>query len=108
MTVASNGWDTSLHVGPTTSIGYGDAAKTIGYSTLARVASDAGTPSFAYHFARAMGHDARTHPGKYAFAVAEVGMLFTPLPAAYAAYEGVKAFGEAGFAAWHLAWEAGW
>jgi hypothetical protein len=35
----------------------------------------------------------------------EVGMLFTPLPEAYATYEGVKAFEEAGFAAWHLAWE---
>jgi hypothetical protein len=108
MAVASNGWDTSLQVGPTTNVGYVDAAKAIGYSTLARVASDAGTPSFADHFATAVVNDARTHPGKYAFAAAEVGMLFTPLPEAYAAYEGVKAFGEAAFAAWHVAWEAGW
>jgi hypothetical protein len=52
--------------------------------------------------------DARSHPYKYAFYGVEAAAAFTPLPEGYAAYEGVKAFGEASFAAWHLAWDLGW
>jgi len=76
MTVASNGWDTSLKVGPSANLSYGDAAKAIGYSTLARVASDAGTPSLGYHFARALGSDIYHHPINYALHAAGFALPF--------------------------------
>jgi RHS repeat-associated protein len=62
----------------------------------------------AMKFPGAVASDARSHPYKYAFYAVEAAAAFTPLPEGYAAYEGVKAFGEAAFAAWHLAWDLGW
>jgi hypothetical protein len=56
-------------------------------------------------FPGAVANDARSHPFRYATYAAEVGLIFTPLPEAYAIYEPLKAAGDATVAGWHLLWE---
>ena len=71
-------------------------------------AQQSARPSFATQFGRVTAQDARAHPYKYLFAVAEVGMIFTPIPEAFAAIAGiheVKASLDMGLAAGDLSWE---
>jgi RHS repeat-associated protein len=81
-TFDSNDKTLSDQHGPLSSIGYTDAAKAIGYSTLAAIGAEATAPNVESHFLPAVGSDMRAHPGKYAIAAAEVGMTLTPLPEA--------------------------
>ena len=65
-------------------------------------------PSFAAQFGRATAQDFNAHPGRYAFAAIEVLAIFTPLPEALAAIEGiheVKASIDMGVAGGDLTWE---
>lgn len=73
---------------------------------MGNAAAQASQGAPGHFFAREIARDARQHPWKYVFAAGEIGLSFTPLPEGYVAYEGAKAFGEAAFAAWHVAWEA--
>jgi len=105
---AKLGDPSSVRVGDTgvQKIRFGQATQALGANLMDKASQFAiGTSPF---FARAVASDARSHPYKYAFYGVEAAAAFTPLPEAYAAYEGVKAFGEASFAAWHLAWDLGW
>jgi RHS repeat-associated protein len=89
------------------SISQGDAVKAIGSKAFADAQLSA-VPSFAAQFVRVTAQDAREHPGKYVFAAGEVGLIFTPLPEALAAIEGmheVKAAVDAGLAAGDLSYE---
>ena len=89
------------------SISQADAVKAIGSRDFTD-AQQAAVPSFATQFGRVTAQDAREHPGKYAFAGVEVLSIFTPLPEALAAIEGmheVKAATDAGVAAGDLIWE---
>src|SRR5260370_24628985 len=89
-----------------TSISKADAVKAIG-SRAFTDAQQSAVPSFATQFGRVTGQDARAHPGKYAFAAVEVLAIFTPLPEALAAIEGmhaVKASLNAGVAADDRTW----
>jgi RHS repeat-associated protein len=83
-------------------IGYGGAAKIFGADSLA-AAVDSALPQ--YQFVRAVGNDARAHPGKYAFYGVEAAAALTPIPEAYAGYEGAKAAIDVGIGALHLAWD---
>jgi RHS repeat-associated protein len=105
-TVNKNGEYTS-HTSDPRSLSYGEAARAMGTSALAQ-GRDAALPSFATQFGRATAQDFNAHPGKYAFAAVEVLAIFTPLPEALAAIEGiheVKASIDAGVAAGDLSWE---
>jgi len=71
-------------------------------------AQQSAVPSYGAQFGRAVASDFHDHPGKYAFAVVETLAIFTPLPEALAAIEGiheVKASIDAGVAAGDLTWE---
>ena len=54
---------------------------------------------------RQVAQDIRQHPYKYAFYGVEAAAALTPLPEAYAAYEGVKAGADVAVGAAHLAWD---
>jgi hypothetical protein len=71
-------------------------------------AEQSAKPSFAGQFGRVTAQDFREHPGKYAFAAVEGLAIFTPLPEAVAAVEGiheVKAGVDASLAVGDLTWE---
>ena len=90
-----------------TNLSQKDAINAIGAQAFTN-AQQSAVPSFARQLGREVASDARSHPMKYVFAAGELGLIFTPLPAALAAVEGiheVKASVDAGVAAGDLTWE---
>ena len=85
-------------------ISFGQAVRAMGPSEMARGVASA-FPTREGQFGRAVWSDARAHPGKYAVYGAEAVLTLTPLPEAYAGYEGVKAAIDVGLSAAHLAWD---
>jgi RHS repeat-associated protein len=93
---------TGLHA-----ISFAQATQAMGADKMAAGVA-AALPSFATQFGRATAQDARAHPLKYIFAAGEIGLIFTPLPEAYATIEGmheVKAVIDTGLAAGDLSYE---
>jgi RHS repeat-associated protein len=88
-------------------ISLAEAIQAIGARALTD-AQQRAVPSFAAQFGRVTAQDFMAHPAKYAFAGVEVLAIFTPLPEALAAIEGmheVKAVLDMGFAAGDLTYE---
>jgi RHS repeat-associated protein len=88
-------------------IGFAQATQAMGANKMA-AGVEAALPSFATQFAAVTLKDASAHPGKYVFAAGEIGLIFTPLPEAFAAIEGmheVKAAIDTGLAAGDLTYE---
>ena len=98
---------TNYHASDPKKITYGQAVGVIGADKMAEGVA-AALPSFATQFGRVTAQDARAHPGKYAFAGVEILAIFTPLPEALAAVEGmheVKAMVDTSVAAGDLSLE---